>query len=260
MKLRLEALLIVAAVSILGSGGQGLAAPAKSYVDAIFDRGETLTFSLAWLRVVGGEARMTVVPSANGEQLTISSVAESTGVLSRLYRVRDQIETVVDRRTFSTLRFQKSLNERNRIKEEVTTIDVARKVATRKGKEIEIPSPIFDPLSLIFYIRKLDLTPGRRHFFNVIADGKVYTLESEVLRRETIGTDAGTFRAIVVEPKMRAGGIFRDENNRLLIWYSDDDRRLPVRIRSDIPAGSITASLRSYTVGLPVPARTASKK
>ncbi|HXI11963.1 MAG TPA: DUF3108 domain-containing protein [Thermoanaerobaculia bacterium] len=255
---------IVAGLTFLAlsiSESEASSAPATStpYVENVLANGETLEFTLSWLRLVGGNARMTLTPSADGERISISSVAVSSGILKKIFKVRDEIESIVDRSTFSTLRFQKKLNERDRYKEETTIIDEKRGVAIRKGKEIPVTQPIFDPLSLIFHLRRLDLTVGRKHFFTVIADGKVYTLENEVLRRESILTDAGYFKAVVVEPKMRRGGIFKeDEDARLLIWYTDDERRLPLRIRSDIPAGNITATLRSFRVGSPIPAKTPS--
>ena len=33
---------------------------------------------------------------------------------------------------------------------------------------------------------------------------------------------------------MSAGGLFADEDSKLTIWYSDDARHLPVRVRSDV--------------------------
>lgn len=229
----------------------------QSWVESAYSRGETLDFTLAWLRLVGGSARMTVTPSADGEELTISSVARSSGIFARIFKVRDEIESVVDRVTFSTLRYHKILNERDRHKEERTVVDESRGIAFRKGKEIEVPNPVFDPLSTVFYLRKLELTPGKKYSVTVLADGKVYVLEAEVLRRELARTDAGVFKTVVVEPKMRGGGLFGGENTRLLIWYTDDERHIPVRIRSDIPAGSITATLRSFKLGPPPPMRQA---
>jgi Protein of unknown function (DUF3108) len=114
-----------------------------------------------------------------------------------------------------------------------------------------VPYPVFDPLSLIYYIRTLDLSPGRVHEFPIIADGKLYTVVATVQNRETITTPAGTFKTVVVEPKMEGqAGVFKDEQNRLQIWYSDDERRLPVRVRSDVKIGSITVSLRRSSSGV----------
>ncbi len=67
-------------------------------------------------------------------------------------------------------------------------------------------------------------------------------------RTATIGTPAGTFHTIVVEPKMLAGSIFKDEG-QMKIWFSDDARHIPVRIRSDLKVGSITANLKAMRAG-----------
>lgn len=214
------------------------------YLASVFSRGEILNFSLSWLRMTGGTARMSLLPLGD-DRLRIESIAESNSLFAKLYPVRDEIESIVTADGFSTLRFEKKLNERNKKKQELTVVDPEKRVALLKGKEIPVPSPIMDPLSTIYYLRTLDLTPGKKHFFTVLADGKVYTLQADVLYKETISSGAGTFRTVAVEPKMRKGGIFRDENNRLVVWFTDDERRIPVRIRSYLSVGTITATLES---------------
>lgn len=215
-----------------------------------FLSGETLDFTLAWSRISGGTARMTIAP-LDPTRLRITSVGKSSTFFSRIFKVRDEIETIVDRSTFSTLQYHKILDEKGKRKDELTLIDEKNGVALRKGKSVEVPIPVFDPLSLIYHLRTLDLAPGNTHEFTVVADGKVYTLRATVLSREVITTPAGTFKAVVVEPKMESqAGVFKDEQNRLLVWYSDDERRLPLRIRSEVRVGSITATLRSVTAGV----------
>ena len=223
---------------------------AGAEVRAIFDAGETLDFNLTWTRVSGGSARMTIAPIPN-DRYRITSVGKSGAFFSRIFKVRDEIESLVDRGDFSTLQYHKVLDERGKKKDELTVIDESRKVATRKGKTIPVPKPIYDPLSLIYYIRTLDLSPGQTHEFPVISDGKLYTLHVIVLRREKLVTPAGTFETVVIEPRMEStAGIYRDDQNRLLLWYSDDERKIPVRIRSELNIGSITATLRAITPGV----------
>lgn len=227
-----------------------LAGVANAAVTATFDAGETLDFDLAWSRISGGAARMTIAPiDKHGYRIT--SVGKSGTFFSHFFKVRDEIESVVARDDFSTLEYHKVLDERGRRKDELTVVDERNHVAIRKGKSIPVPHPVFDPLSLIYYIRTLDLSPGSVHEFPIIADGKLYTVVATVLNRETITTPAGTFNTVVVEPKMEGqAGVFKDEQNRLLIWYSDDERHLPVRVRSDLRIGSITVSLRRSSAGV----------
>ena len=138
-------------------------------------------------------------------------------------------------------------------KDDTTTVDEARRVATRQrpGKTPQtanVPKPVFDPLSLVYHLRSLDLKPGSVQKFTIYADGKTYTLEANVDHTETIGTPAGTFHTVVVQPKTTAGTIFKDEGS-MTIWFTDDARHIPVRIRSELKFGSITANLRSIRAG-----------
>lgn len=214
----------------------------------LFNQGETLDYNLAWLRITGGTARMTIAPQ-DGDRYRITSVARSSSGFSRIFRVHDQIETIVAREDFSTLRYTKRLDEEGDQMHEVTTVEggVATRVR-RKVKKVAVPRPVFDPISVIFLLRTFDLSPGKTYELTLVADGKVYNVHARVVRREVVQTPAGKFNTIMVDPRMESGGVERAE--KLQIWYSDDARRLPVRIRSDVKFGSITATLRSASAGV----------
>jgi hypothetical protein len=179
----------------------------------------------------------------------ITSIAKSSPGFSRIFKVRDEIETIVAASDFSTLRYVKRLDERGDKIEEVTVVEDGVATRTRKKvKKVRVPRPVYDPISVIYYLRGLDLSPGKSHELTVVADGKLYTVHARVRRRETVQTPAGRFATVLVEPEMISGGVAREE--RMFIWYSDDDRRLPVRIRTEIKVGAITATLREVQSGV----------
>jgi hypothetical protein len=219
-----------------------------------FAAGETLDYDLVWLKIAGGSMRMTIAPQPDDTtRYRITSVAASSKSFARIYSVRDEIQSYVDRSDFSTVRYEKRLREGGKRKEDITTI--ANNVATRNrpgktSQQVRVTRPVFDPLSLVYHIRGLDLTPGKVHRFNAFADGKTYVLEAVVKGRESLETPAGRFDTIAVQPQMLGGGIFGDDDSQLTIWYSADARRLPVRIRSEVKVGTITATLRSVTSGV----------
>lgn len=218
-------------------------------VFSTFLSGETLDYELKWLKITGGSARMTIAPLGD-DRLRITSVGKSSPGFSRFFKVRDEIETIVAKDDFSTLRYLKKLDEQGDKHEELTTIadGVAARTRHAKVKTVKVPRPVYDPISLIYHIRTLDLSPGKKHDFTVIADGRVYNVHANVVRRETLTTPAGEFKTVVVEPKMESGGVTREE--RLWIWYSDDERRIPVRIRTEVNFGAITATLRGISPGV----------
>ncbi|MEO8380386.1 MAG: DUF3108 domain-containing protein [Acidobacteriota bacterium] len=224
-----------------------LAAP--SPVEQRFLEGETLDYNLTWLKVTGGTARMTISPIEDGSRYRITSVAHSSPGFSRFFRVRDEIETTVARSDFSTLRYVKRLDEDGDKIEETTVIEDGIATRTRKKvKKIHVQRPILDPISVIDYLRTVDLTPGKKHDLVLIADGKVYTVHALAVRLEKVETPLGVFECIRVEPRMVNGGVERQE--RLFIWYTNDDRKLPVRIRTEVKVGAITATLRGVTTGV----------
>ena len=246
-------------VAMICVAAGALAGPATGETPAAtlnqaFVAGETLDFELTWVGITGGGMRMTIGLLANDPtKFRITSVAKSNSSFAFLFSVRDEIQAIVNRDDFSTLHYDKHLNERGRRKDDSTVIDERRRIATRRRpnhntQEIIVPKPVFDPLSLVYHLRMLNLQPGTVERFTVFADGKVYTLEARITKRESIVTPVGRFNTVVVEPKMLAGGLFRGEGE-LTIWYSDDARHLPVRLRSELKVGSITADLKAVHAG-----------
>jgi hypothetical protein len=233
--------LIAAALLSLGAGNP----LTQVYID-----GETLDYDLVWLRISGGSARMTIAP-ADDTRYRLTSIGKSSKSFARIYSVRDQIETFVSRDTFSTLHYRKMLKEGSNSKDETTVIDPQTHIATRRGDEFtSVPPVVFDPLSLIYYMRGFPLKVGDVQRFTIIADGKLRDVEAHTVRAESLETPAGKFNCLVVEPHMQAAGIFReDAKSQMTIWYTDDWRHIPVRIRSEAKIGAITATLRGVSSG-----------
>jgi hypothetical protein len=225
-------------------------------LDPLFSGGETLDYSLSWLYLPGGAMRMTIGPDpTNPFRYRVTSIAASGSGFALIFKVRDEIVSLVARDDFTTERYEKHLNERGKKKDDVTTIDPTHRIATRvrpgkKDQVFPVTRPIFDPLSLVYHLRTLSLQPGTMPRFPVFSDGKVYTLEARVTKRETVGTPLGSFKTVVVEPTMQGGGLFSDDPGSLTIWYSDDERHLPVQIRTDLKVGSIIATLKGVRAGV----------
>jgi hypothetical protein len=75
---------------------------------------------------------------------------------------------------------------------------------------------------------------------------KTHDLAVRILGRQELEVEAGTFNAIVLEPMVREGGLFKSEG-RIVIWLSDDDVKIPLRINSKVIIGSIDTELREYS-------------
>jgi hypothetical protein len=74
------------------------------------------------------------------------------------------------------------------------------------------------------------------------SNGRTYDVEVQILRRERVEAYWGPVNALVVRPLMRFEDVLR-QKGEVLIWVTDDERRLPVRMKTAIKVGSIEATL-----------------
>lgn len=103
-----------------------------------------------------------------------------------------------------------------------------------------------DELSFIYFIRSLPLDADSLVTFNRYFDAERNPTTVRMLARDTIATDAGTFRTVLVEMRVRDPRHYAGEGV-LRFQLSDDACRMPVRIESDMPdVGLVTFTLESY--------------
>lgn len=206
--------------------------------------GETLKFAMSILGAAGGEltlsARETQLEGKPAYKFELSAI--SGEFLSKIFLVRDYLASWVDPQTFRTLRFEKHTVEGKRVRDDLIEFDYENKIAYRDGKPIAIEENTLDVLSSIYFIRLLDLDRPEPVTLAVVSR-RHFSLAVVVSGRETITTPAGTFRTIRVDPKGPEGLIGKGKN--LTLWLTDDERKMPVQIKSKLKVGTLTGKLRA---------------
>jgi hypothetical protein len=117
-----------------------------------------------------------------------------------------------------------------------------------KTYEIDVPPGTLDFVALVFHLRMLPLPDGATHAFQVLSGRKVSRVVATVVKREQVRTEAGTFAAVKVRVPTGFDGKF-SEKKPTFIWFSDDERRVVVKISADFAVGRAEAELTSYQPG-----------
>ncbi len=213
-----------------------------------FTVGEKLTFAVRYGAIVAGTAIMSVptITTIRGREVyQIVTEARSSAFFSAFYRVQDRVESYVDRNGLFTWRFKKILREGNYKADRLVEYDQIHGWAvTNQRDSMRIPPCVQDVLSSFYFVRTQNLEVGKSLFIDNHSDNKLYPMEVKVHKKERIQVRAGEFDCVVVEPILRASGLFKSKG-RLIIWLTDDDRKIPVQMKSKIPVGYITAELRA---------------
>jgi len=219
----------------------------RAVPNSAFDVGEKLNFIVRYGPVVAGSSTMSIpeIKKINGyETYKIVTEARSSAFFSAFFKVRDRVESFVDRDGLFSWRFEKHLREGKYQSDQYVEYDQVNGWAVSNKKDsMRIPPCVQDILSSFYYVRTQELEVGKSLFIDNHADNKLYPLEVKVHKKERIKVRAGEFDCVVVEPILRATGLFKSKG-RLLIWLTDDERKIPVQLKSKILIGYITAELK----------------
>lgn len=147
-------------------------------------------------------------------------------------------------RRMAALRYE--VDERipfNTARQRVDIFPDARRWERRKSQGRSSTAEPLDELSFLYMLRTLTLTPGLVHRMDRHFDARRNPVTVRVLRREVLRVPAGEFSTVVVELEVRDPERFGGRGV-LRLNVTDDARRLPVRIESQVPvAGRLVLEL-----------------
>ena len=212
---------------------------------------ERLEFELSYSGISAGRAVQEV--TREGDEVHIVSTARSAAWLKLFFPVDDRIESILimgepphnigvprlyrERISEGWTKFQKdALFDRQKL--EVNTKDLIKKTETTQ----KITKLTYDTLSSFFYFRSIPLQIGSSQYIDIFDCKRLWNTEVQVLRREEVETPLGKFKTVVIKPLLKSEGIFARTGD-MHIWLTDDDRRIPVMMKSKVKIGSITATL-----------------
>ena len=216
-----------------------------------FTVGEKLTFDIKYGFVTAGVAVMEIpkLKRISGRDVyQITFKVNSIPSFDPLYKVRDRYETYLDKEGLFPWRFEQHIREGGYSRDFSAFFDQRRGVAKTSEGSYDIPLYVNDIISAFYYARLFDFSEMKQgdvfELHNFYKD-KVYPLQIIYHGKETIEVEAGIFECIIVEPVIAKGGLFKTEGN-IIIWLSDDQLRIPVKVKTKIIIGSIDAELSEY--------------
>lgn len=222
-----------------------------------FITGEHLKYRMSYSNfLTAGYATMDVKKSKNKGEETYHVIGEgkTTGMMSWFFKVQDNYDTYIDKKTFLPYKFQRKIYEGgytkdkeikfNQVKGEAIVLDKEKnKTSTHKFEK-----NVQDILSALYYMRNKDITnfkKGDEISLPIFIDEKVMNMKLRFLGREIIKTKFGNIKAAKFMPLVASGRVF-NEKESVTVWVSDDANKIPLRIKASLSVGSLRADLYKY--------------
>ena len=113
-----------------------------------------------------------------------------------------------------------------------------------KDKIIENDKLLFDPISIIYNLRNQDLKKGTKYEYHILGIDEIKSLITEVKGKEQIKVPSGKYKCIKVVPYSSDGENIFKENGYMTAWFSDDEKKIPVKIELKTNIGNMILKLK----------------
>ena len=217
--------------------------------DAPYRVGEHLTYTVSFSNFPTA-AHVELLVAGRGqfygrEGVELHAHVETIGVISAaLYALDNSYVTFVDPATGLPYRAQRVIREGARVE------DVTRDYSAPLGdtaipaqQPAGAPPGTYDFLAALYRLRALPLAPGAVYTLAVQNGDAAYNAEVRVTGRETVKTNVGSSNTLVTQVRVR--GNDQADAYRVRVYFTDDERHVPVLITAHHRAGEIRVELAS---------------
>ncbi|NLO70501.1 MAG: DUF3108 domain-containing protein [Porphyromonadaceae bacterium] len=216
--------------------------------------GENLKYRVAFSsgltgNVKGGEATLSVKPSTTkiGSNTTYHATLKggTTGIIEWFYQVSNNYETFIDTQTNAPVMYRQTVRENKYTSSDTVYFDQAGKTATYKGKKISIPNNTHDFVSMIYYVRTLDMAKMKKgDSFTLPFFTADKVVNSQIIYNgiENIRANGKTVSCYAFKPQVGKGKMF-NQDYPATIWISADSKRIPMLIEARMKVGKVKMEL-----------------
>jgi len=229
------------------------------FSEAPYRVGERLTYNVSFSNFISA-AHVELFVAARGtffgrDAFELRAHVETTGVVSAaLYALNNDYTTYVDQNTGLPFRAQEVVREAARTSD--TSSDFNQPASNPAVPDKPAAAGFagtYDFLSALYRLRALPLGEGSTYPFTVRAGSQEYQAELKVKGHEMIRTNVGSFNAIVSEIRMPNNSAINDY--RLRIYFSDDERHVPILVTAKVRSGEIRAVIAGSQLVPEAPAK-----
>lgn len=208
-----------------------------------FHPGEKLTYEGTWGPIPAGEVTLEVLPKEviNGiETYHFAMTTKTNAAVDLLYKIRERQDSFVATDMTRSILY-KIRAEGKHPRDVVVNFDWERRKAIRsnfgeKSPPIQILPGSFDPLALLYILRLQELKENTVIEIPVTDGGTNYGVKATVGKRDIIAIRGNRYHAFEVTPDMERlqDVIKKSDNPHFKIWYTADEKKIPLRIRSNV--------------------------
>lgn len=222
-----------------------------------FDVGEWFKFRIHYGMITAGYATLEVKEAVINNKKVFYTVGHgyTSGMAKTFFKVEDHYQSFIDKTTNKPYQFLRKIDEGGYTKNQEGFFNQDKNTVLVKDyknnteKTFNVTENVQDIVSSFYYLRNhpnIDkLKVGESIMIDMFFDDEIVKFKLKFVGRETLRTKFGKIKTMVFRPLVQSGRVFKEEES-LTVWISDDENKIPLRIKAELAVGSIKADLETF--------------
>jgi Protein of unknown function (DUF3108) len=222
-----------------------------------YDVGEWFKFRIHYGFINAGFATLEVQEAVKNNKKVYRAIGKgyTVGMSRFFFKVDDTYESYFDKVTNKPYQFLRKIDEGGYTKNQegffnqATNKVLVKNYKNNTEKTFPVTENVQDIISTFYYLRNhpsIDkLKVGESVVVDMFFDDEIFKFKLKFIGREDIKTKFGTAPTMIFRPLVQSGRVFKEEES-LMVWISDDENKIPLRIKANLMVGSIKADLESF--------------
>ncbi|MBS7786059.1 DUF3108 domain-containing protein [Flavobacterium sp. CYK-55] len=222
-----------------------------------FDVGEWYKFRIHYGFINAGYATLEVKEAVRQNKKVYHAVGKgyTTGMSRFFFKVEDLYESYFDKETCKPYQFVRKIDEGGYRKDQEGFFNqddnkvLVKDYKNKSEKVYPVTENVQDIVSTFYYLRNYPaidrMKPGESVAVDMFFDGEITKFKLKFLGNEDIDTKFGVVPCMIFRPLVQSGRVFKEEES-LTVWISDDDNKIPLRIKASLAVGSLKADLDAF--------------
>ena len=244
-------------------------APVAAADTTAFTPGEQVVFHASYLGISAGNIQSTVgleYPDRPGVWPIVMLARSDVGLF--FFPIRDKLVTQWDSEHSRTLGMEMWSDENHKRKHLKISFDAADGKATVSKQfdaqpptqtQVDVQPGASDVASALYLVRTYPLEVGTELTLPIVTPAKQFPMRAVVERRELLKTALGEQWAVRVRLTTEFSGKLQAKSD-LIIYFSDTESHIPLRIEADLALGGVVAEAIEYHSGMRAKGRAAAAR
>jgi hypothetical protein len=222
-----------------------------------YDSGEWFKFRIHYGFINSGYATLEVKEAIKDNKKIYHAIGKgyTVGMSRFFFKVDDNYESYFDKVTNKPFQYVRKIDEGGYTKNQEGFFDqeknkvLVKDYKNKTEKTFSVTENVQDIVSTFYFLRNhpnIDkLKVGESIVVDMFFDDEVYKFKLKFIGKEDLKTKFGTAPTMIFRPIVQSGRVFKEEES-LTVWISDDENKIPLRIKASLAVGSIKADLDSF--------------